>query len=135
MVVNNFTWVKFTFHDLFHQQISSIFSVSGFASNPNSWFFIPKVKGQCEELIMGLEFHQLFVYRPGLLRCARNESRPVEYFARAISNFIDFQDFWSISTQKLAEVIVKIGSASDFKAGKIVRIFEHGEIVRIHGNK
>ena len=103
--------------------------MTGFASNSSSWFYIPKIKGECEEALKKLNFNHLFIYRPGLLRCSRTESRPLEYFARIISNYFDFFDFWSISTEDVAKVMVSIDENSQDFRGKVT-IFEHRTIVK-----
>jgi hypothetical protein len=101
--------------------------VSGFASNPDSWFFIPKIKGQCEELVKTLNFDNLIIYRPGLLRCQRNEHRFLESMAVSFSNWLDFKNWWSISTDDLAKVIV-LKSVQRLKLP--IYIFEHSEIIQ-----
>ena len=99
--------------------------MSGYASNPNSWFFIPRVKGECEEALKNLNFPKLTIYRPGLLRCSRNESRPLEFAARCLSNTFDKFDFWSISTLDLATAIVKT------EQNQPILVLEHWQITRI----
>merc|ERR1711971_960976 len=108
--------------------------VSGFASNSNSWFYIPKIKGQCEDALMQMGLKSLFIYRPGLLRCSRKENRPLEWMARCISNWIDFKNYWSISTQDLAKVVIQVSldtSKYSIDNSNNVTLFEHGEIARL----
>ena len=131
--------------------------VSGFASHPDSIFFVPRVKGQCESALMGLGFEVLVIYRPGLLRlekqiikkinykftfnqvylrCQREENRNgksrrhMEKMARFISDWIDLGNWWSISTQNLAEFIVQKGLELEAESGNNKTIiFEHNDIV------
>ena len=106
--------------------------MSGFASNSKSWFYIPKIKGQCENALIKMGFQTLFIYRPGLLRCIRTENRPMEYIARCISNVIDYYNWWSISTQDLASVIVRVSlDPSVYSNSKEETIFEHGDITNL----
>jgi hypothetical protein len=56
-------------------------------SHPQSIFFVPRVKGEAEKAIESVAFARLVIYRPGLLKCERKESRPMEAVARAISKW------------------------------------------------
>lgn len=120
LIVNTAT--KLHFHGVLEFHL-----LSGFASNSKSWFFIPKIKGQCEEGLKAIGFPKLIIYRPGLLRCIRNESRPLESVARCISNILDSRyNVWSISTKDLATVMVwqsLQSSSSD------IFVLEHDQIV------
>ena len=71
---------------------------------------------------------------PGLLRCNRKENRPLEWMARCISNWIDFKNYWSISTQDLAKVVIQVSldtSKHSIDNTNNVTLFEHGEIARL----
>ena len=100
--------------------------MSGFMSHPDSLFFVPRVKGEAEEALKAIRFRHLSIYRPGLLRCDRSESRPMEAAARWISNRADFGDWWSIPTADVASVMVA-SSLNDGNDG--VTVLEHGQIV------
>ncbi len=67
--------------------------MSGFASDPSSHFFVPRVKGEGERAAVVAATgpaSSVVVYRPGLLRCPRREeSRPMESVARWISDIVD----------------------------------------------
>lgn len=103
--------------------------VSGFASDSKSCFFIPKIKGQCEEAVGKIGFQKLVIYRPGLLRCIRNERRPLETLARYISNILDSKyNVWSISTTDLATVMVLTSLIPS--SSSALTILEHGHIVK-----
>ena len=81
---------------------------------------------------MQMGFQTLFIYRPGLLRCIRTESRPMEYIARCISNVIDYSNWWSLSTEDLASVIVHVSLDPSVYSNNIGEtIFEHGEITKL----
>ena len=81
-------------------------------SHPDSAFFIPRVKGQCEELVKNLRFPKLVIYRPGLLRCDRHEVRILELAARKVSNLIDRWNWWSVASDDLAKVIISSAKRS-----------------------
>ena len=71
---------------------------------------------------------------PGLLRCSRKENRPLEWIARCISNWIDFKNYWSISTKDLAKVVIQVSldtSKYSIDNTNNVTVFEHGEITRL----
>ena len=65
--------------------------------------------------MIDIEFDQLFIYKPGLLQCDREESRPLEFVARKVSTVLDRNRWWSISTQGadvgayIKILIVKLG--------------------------
>ncbi len=98
--------------------------MTGFASHPESRFFIPRIKGECENLVKELGFAQLVIYRPGLLRCQRSETRFLESVARFISNWIDSQrNWWSISTDDLARVMIdQVNHTDSVKARSFTKI-------------
>ena len=75
---------------------SSIFnSLKVFRKSEIAPYFI----GECEDRLIDIEFDQLFIYKPGLLQCDREESRPLEFVARKVSTVLDRNRWWSISTQ------------------------------------
>ena len=54
--------------------------------------------------------------------------------ARCISNWIDFKNYWSISTQDLAKVVIQVSldtSKYPIDNTNNVTIFEHGEITKL----
>ena len=54
--------------------------------------------------------------------------------ARCISNWIDFKNYWSISTQDLAKVVIQVSLNTlkySIDNSNNVTLFEHGEIVRL----
>ena len=108
--------------------------VTGYASNPNSRFFIPRIKGECETKLEQLHFEKLFIYRPGLLLCHRLESRPLEYLARLFSNVFDLKYWWSIKVEDLAEVMINVAKNHENQADFILKqtnILEHRDIVAL----
>ena len=54
--------------------------------------------------------------------------------ARCISNWIDFKNYWSISTQDLAKVVIQVSLNTlkySIDNSNNVTLFEHGEIARL----
>ena len=49
--------------------------VSSMGSDPNSFLFYNKVKGEMEESVKKLEINSLYIYRPSLLLTKRDEFR------------------------------------------------------------
>ena len=89
-------------------------------------------KGECESRLEKLHFDKLFIYRPGLLRCHRTESRPLEYIARVFSNIFDIKNWWSIKVEDLAQVMINVAKNHEHQADFILKptnILEHGQIV------
>ena len=67
---------------------------------------------------------------PGLLKCDREESRPLEFFARKVSNVIDKNNWWSVSTADLAQIMYYVSKYS-FKYPNGFHVFEHTELMKI----
>ena len=118
-----------------NQNCTHFHIVTGYASNPDSSFFIPRIKGQCESQLEKLQFEKLFIYRPGLLRCQRSEFRPLEYIARLFSNVFDFKNWWSIKVEDLAEVMINVAKTPLDYSSKSVIILEHQKIVSLMNNE
>ena len=58
----------------------------------------------------------------------------MEWIARFISNWIDFMNYWSISTKDLAKVVIQVSldtSKYPIDNTNNVTIFEHGEITKL----
>lgn len=52
--------------------------LSSQGANKTSMAYYTKVKGQVDEEVSALSFERVSIYRPGVLLCDRQESRPVE---------------------------------------------------------
>ena len=87
---------------------------------------------QGEEKLKKLNFEQLVIFRPGLLRCNRIESRPIEKFTIILSNWLDIFEWWSVDTAYLAYVIVQEAIDCEKKPVGLgsLSIFEHSNIIR-----
>eukprot|EP00922_Rhytidocystis_sp_ex-Travisia-forbesii_P072321 GHVS01107827.1.p1 GENE.GHVS01107827.1~~GHVS01107827.1.p1 ORF type:complete len:162 (+),score=34.19 GHVS01107827.1:476-961(+) len=76
-------------------------------ANSQSYFYYSQVKGKLEDYICSkINFSKLFIYRPALLLCDRQESRPAERLVRGLANLFDFGNKFSITTDDLAAVMV-----------------------------
>ncbi len=91
-------------------------------------FFVPRVKGLAEEAVKAVGFESFVIYRPGLLRCDRHESRPLEAIARTVSDVFDWNDWWSVHVDDLACVVLH--KAFDANDQWPVTILEHSEIAK-----
>ncbi|KAH9494999.1 Oxidoreductase htatip2 [Bulinus truncatus] len=82
--------------------------VSSMGSNKNSWFLYPKIKGEVEHTLSEMNFDRLSIYRPGLLLCDRQQSRPMEkvttIFLKPITSF--FPTLMSVPTSTVAMAMV-----------------------------
>lgn len=58
--------------------------VSSGGANAKSSFLYMKTKGEVEERLKEMNFEKLSIFRPALLLCDRQESRPMEAFFRCI---------------------------------------------------
>ncbi|XP_032894566.1 oxidoreductase HTATIP2 [Amblyraja radiata] len=53
-------------------------------ADATSSMLYPKIKGQVEAEIEELNFYRYSIFRPGILMCDREESRPMEWMARKV---------------------------------------------------
>ena len=101
------------------------------ADELNKNFYL-KVKGETEVALARLRFRRLDVLRPGLLRGAREESRPLERVARILAPLADLflfgkrRKYRSIRAEILARAIFALAHQ---KAGGHF-IHEHDDLVR-----
>lgn len=77
--------------------------VSAAGANATSSFLYPRTKGQTEADMIALDLPQLAIFRPGLLLCSREESRPME---RMISWFAPLMNFLSGERAAISTVTV-----------------------------
>lgn len=97
-------------------------------ANPTSWFLYPATKGKAEEAVKALDFQRVSIYRPGLLMCDRQESRPGERVMRCIAGAVDKGSALSISTESLALAMVENAFK---KIDNKCETLEHGDINRV----
>lgn len=96
---------------------SRYFLVSAQGANMHSRIFYNKVKGELEDKISFLDFRTIYIFKPSLLRGKRNESRPGESFAQAITRIIPFFGPWKkyhpIYADKVADSMMKVAKQED----------------------
>lgn len=103
--------------------------VSAAGANGSSPFFYPRLKGQLEQALAGLEFRQLLVFRPPLL-LRPNSDRKMEVLAARLIKFFNkmglLRAMEPLTVQQLAKAMVlaaatetaplKIYEAADIRA-------------------
>jgi len=99
-------------------------------SNSNSWLLYRETKGRVEDSVRGLGFDRYNIYRPGLLKCDRAESRRLEAAFRRIANKVDIHHVWSVPTSMVAAAMVNNSLVPSTK-----EIMEHHHIVEAAANK
>jgi uncharacterized protein YbjT (DUF2867 family) len=58
--------------------------LTSIGSNPESWFFYPRIKGLVENAIQAFSFNSISIFRPSVLLTEREESRPAERVAQIV---------------------------------------------------
>lgn len=96
--------------------------ISSFGAHKDSFFLYNKTKGQVEQELTDLMFKKLFIYRPSVLLCDREKSRPAERFLKAITKPITytFPTFMSIPTTTVAKAMVATATNSGSYAEALV---------------
>ena len=74
-----------------------------------------------------LQFLRTVFYRPALLVCNRAETRLLDRVARGVAWAVDRRERFSVSTSKLAKIMV----SNSLRAGENCEVIEHAEIVRM----
>ncbi|XP_013396045.1 oxidoreductase HTATIP2 [Lingula anatina] len=108
--------------------------VSSQGADKNSFFLYPKTKGLAEEALTNMSFDRLSIYRPGVLMCNRQESRPGEAIFRALVTPIHkaFPGAMSTSTLTAAKAMI---NCTVLPKDKSVEIFENKAIHRLAGER
>ncbi len=102
--------------------------VSAKGAAAESRFFYNRVKGELEEAISGLGFERLSIFRPSLLKGARDEFRIGEEIGNFAAGVIGFglpANWKPTPVKRLAEAIIAV--AKDVPPGG--RVYESGEIL------
>ena len=97
-------------------------------SNKDSWFLYPSTKGKVEEAVKELEFPRMNIYRPGLLKCERQESRTGEGLIRWVADMTNKANTWSIPTSMVAQAMVATSLTPPTPG---VEVLEHSDIVKV----
>jgi oxidoreductase len=82
--------------------------ISSQGANKDSSFLYPKTKGQVEEELQAMNFERLFIYRPAMLLCKREEVRTMEKAALFLMKPITwaFPTFISVPTSTVGRAVV-----------------------------
>jgi uncharacterized protein YbjT (DUF2867 family) len=102
--------------------------VSSVGADPLAKNFYLKVKGSVEEALGRVRFRRLDILRPGLIRGARQESRPLERLAKWLSPIADlllhgkYRKYRSIRVETLVDAIFAL--ASERAGGRFVHDFD-----------
>ncbi|KAG7172707.1 oxidoreductase HTATIP2-like isoform X2 [Homarus americanus] len=108
--------------------------VSSTGANKTSMFLYNKTKGEAEELVKELNFPRLSIYRPSLLLCDREESRPLEKVAQIVVRGFDWRNKISIGTDTVASAMISntLEPQSPTKSEEPkVEILENTDILRL----
>lgn len=96
---------------------SRFFLVSSLGANLKSKVFYNRVKGELEDKISFLDYRTIYIFKPSLLRGKREEMRPGERFAQAITRIIPFIGPWKkyhpIHADKVADAMIKVAKQED----------------------
>ena len=69
--------------------VKQIHLISSMGANPKSKVFYSALKGEIENLIIGLKFDKTILYRPSILIGERSESRPMEKLSQQLNWLYD----------------------------------------------
>ncbi|XP_045591952.1 oxidoreductase HTATIP2 isoform X3 [Procambarus clarkii] len=108
--------------------------VTSNGANKNSFFLYTKTKGEVEELVKDLNFPHLTIYRPSLLLCDREESRPLEKVAQIVVRGFDWRNKVSVGTDTVASAMIAntLESQTSAKSEEPkVEILENTDILRL----
>lgn len=94
--------------------------VSSNGANPNAFFLYTKTKGEIETELQNIEFEKLVIYRPTLLICQREDSRPGEFLAQKLLGSSFFHGNASIKTDDVAKGMLKYSLEENFDRVKIL---------------
>ena len=109
-----------------------VIAISSVGADPHARSRYLRVKGETEDALIKLKLRRLDILRPGLLRGARAERRPLERLAMLASPVTDalmfggFRQYRSISDGAVARAI--IGLAKEKAGGRFV--LDHDRIIR-----
>lgn len=97
-----------------------------------------KMKGELDEAVKGLDFDHTIILKPGLLVGSRQDSRPPEFAARKVADFLGYisgnrlKDVWAQDADVVAKAAVAAAmEAVDGRNGEKVRVLGQSDIVRL----
>ncbi|XP_054859534.1 oxidoreductase HTATIP2-like [Eublepharis macularius] len=109
---------------------------SALCADPNSSLLHLRVKGEAESRVKAVGFDRLSIFRPALLLCDRQESRPAEWMARQVLGAVAyiFPTFYSISTVTVARAMANI-VVMPAKDNQKVEVLENADIHALGNTK
>lgn len=105
--------------------------ISAMGADANSKIFYNQVKGEMEEAIRGLGFHELIIFHPSLLLGPREETRIGEQIGTAIGKLLSplmvgpVKKYHPIHVSKIAEAMIKEAKIESDRN----RVLEYKEIL------
>jgi oxidoreductase len=78
--------------------------------------------------VIKLGFDRVSIFRPALLLCERQESRPFEKLAQGFSRVADFGHWFSVPTKAVAKAMVVGALKPETKA---VEVFSNADIIKL----
>lgn len=124
--------VRFTAEAARDSGVSHMILVSSIGADRASNTFYLRVKGETEDALGRLGFERFDILRPGLLRGARSQPRPLERAGQWLAPIVDlflrgrFAGYRSIRAHRLAQAILTL--ASERAPGRVVH--EHRSLLR-----
>jgi len=117
-------------------RVSNLSIVTSIGADSESNNFYLKCKGEVEEMISGLSFQSLSIYRPGLLIGEREDKRFVESIGQIIQPWLidpllrgSAKKYRSIKAEDLAYTLQKL---SGIRKGKMIYHFEDFKTKKIN---
>jgi len=105
--------------------------VSSQGANKNSTFLYPRTKGQTEEALKVMHFDRVSIYRPGVLMCDRQESRPAEFAFRTLLKPVSYFFPTAITTPTKVMALAMINNM--LAKGDKVELYENKAIHELSG--
>lgn len=107
--------------------------VSSLGADPRSRVFYSRVKGEAEEAVQAVGFDGVALFRPSLLLGEREESRPAEKAAAALSGVLSWAMSGPLARWKPVEAVSVAAAMLAVSGGVLegVRVVENDEIHRL----
>lgn len=103
-------------------------------SDKNSSLLYTRTKGQAEESLKVIHFDRLSIFRPGILLCDREESRPSESFFRTVLKPVFYFFPTAISTPTEVVARAMVNNAISPPSENRTELFENKAIHMMAGN-
>ncbi|XP_077779833.1 protein HTATIP2 [Podarcis muralis] len=102
---------------------------SGKGANSSSRFFYLRVKGEAEDRVQAVGFDRCSIFRPAVLLCDRQESRPAEWMAQKFLGVVAlvFPTALSVPTVTVAQAMLN-HVVMPGKEGQKVYVLENADI-------